>query len=77
MPRFRKKPVEIEAVQITEAEIIETLEGPMNGNPGDWKITGTEGEQYFCKDRIFRDIYEPVDEEARKALGMVDVEDSV
>ena len=69
MPRFRKKPVEIEAVQLEEPIIIETLEGVMNGNPGDWLITGVQGEKYPCKNDIFRATYEPVDEEARKAFG--------
>ena len=59
MGRFRKLPVEIEAVQIDAPQSVETLEGVMRGNPGDWLITGVEGEKYFCKDRIFQKTYEP------------------
>lgn len=61
--RFRKKPVVIEAERLTERIEIETLEGIMIGNPGDWLITGVAGEKYPCKDDIFRATYEPVDGE--------------
>ena len=60
MPRFRKKPVIIEAVQLTRPMTVVTLEGTMTGNPGDWLITGIKGEQYFCKDDIFKATYELV-----------------
>lgn len=63
--KFRKKPVVIEAVQITRPMTIETLEGTMRGEPGDWLIIGVKGEQYFCKDDVFRKTYEPVDEEGQ------------
>lgn len=61
MAKYRKKPVEIEATQITRPMTVETLEGVMRGNPGDWLITGVKGEQYFCKDDIFQMTYELVD----------------
>ncbi|MCJ2530770.1 MAG: PGDYG domain-containing protein [Candidatus Thermoplasmatota archaeon] len=62
MGRYRKKPVVIEAVQITRSMTVETLEGMMNGSPGDWLITGIAGEQYFCKDEIFRQTYDLVED---------------
>lgn len=85
MPKFRKKPVVIEAIQITDETFdaphpspehiqgvlydpvsrtvrIETLEGVMTGRLGDWVITGVNGELYPCKDDIFRQTYEPVEE---------------
>ena len=72
MPKFRKKPVTIEAHRITRSMRIKTLEsGPddyQNGEPGDWLITGVKGEQYFCKDDIFRMTYEPATEDARVAF---------
>lgn len=92
--RFRKKPIEIEAVQnggewppimewldsltpegylaipfgshpaITRNEDgtinIETLEGTMLANVGDWIIQGIKGEIYPCKPDIFEETYEPV-----------------
>ena len=62
MPKFRKKPIIVEATRITRPIKIETLEGDMVGRVGDWLITGTQGEQYPCKDDIFREIYEEVEE---------------
>jgi hypothetical protein len=63
MPKFRKKPVVIEAVQITRPMTVETLEGVMRGEPTDWLITGVKGEQYFCKNDIFLRTYEPAEPE--------------
>lgn len=57
--KFRKKPVVIEAYQTDKEVYIETLEGIMKGNPGDWIITGVNGEQYPCKPDIFEKTYEP------------------
>lgn len=82
--RFRKKPVEIEAVQYTvescreihdwigmEHEpgdescragiFIDTLEGLMTADLGDWIIRGVKGEFYPCKPDIFEATYEPVE----------------
>lgn len=91
--KFRKKPVTIEAVQISKRMDItspdwfaqavqqnkvvlhgmgkftrdepwveiETLEGVMRGNNGDWIIQGIKGELYPCKPDIFEATYE-VDE---------------
>ena len=90
MPKFRKKPVVIEAFQWLiemgecngvkmlppvvsdgrsngmvwpERYIIETLEGQMTVSPGDWIITGVNGEKYPCKPDIFEKTYEPVEGE--------------
>jgi hypothetical protein len=40
---------------------IDTLEGTMHAEPGDWVIRGVKGELYPCKDDIFQLTYEPVD----------------
>lgn len=61
--KYRKKPVVIDAVRLTRRVEIETLEGIMVGQPGDWLITGIEGEQYPCKDSIFRATYETLNGE--------------
>jgi hypothetical protein len=62
MPKFRKKPVVIEAVRHEGPEplLIETLEGNLTAQPGDWIITGVKGERYPCKPDIFEATYEPV-----------------
>ena len=86
MPKFRKKPVVIEAIQWTgfteEFEAIcklgdtrvinedfdlcqiqiETLEGTMVANEGDWIIKGVKGELYPCKPDIFEQTYETVED---------------
>lgn len=80
--RYRKKPIEVMAVQWTgdnDAEVaklgklnpgsirrkdrplpINTLEGVMLANVGDWIIRGVAGELYPCKPDIFAQTYEPV-----------------
>ena len=60
MAKFRKSPVVIEAYQTDKDLDIETLEGTMHANIGDWIITGVNGEQYPCKPDIFEKTYEPV-----------------
>ena len=83
MPKYRKRPVVIEAVQWRGTEtledinklgshqmrpicrdnhqlIIQTLEGEMRADPGDWIIKGVQGELYPCKPDIFAATYERV-----------------
>lgn len=84
--KFRKKPVEIEAIQFSEDTIpndialwcggvarsvdygayeivIETLEGEMTAQEGDWIIRGVKGEYYPCKPDIFDLTYDAVEDE--------------
>lgn len=62
MAKYRKKPVVVDAVgPITEAEDIETLEGTMRADVGDYIITGVKGERYPCKPDIFEQTYEAED----------------
>ena len=42
------------------AIMIETLEGTMRADEGDWIIKGVEGEFYPCKPNIFEATYEAV-----------------
>lgn len=93
--KYRKKPVVIEAFQLTKEvaldyfinkkplpfdvglsgshhpkrrevysarAVIQTLEGSMVANLGDWIIKGAKGELYPCKSDIFEATYEPVAE---------------
>jgi len=90
MPRFRKKPVEIEAIfydgtstgaheirkwmngekyvrhPVRSRDLgpmfIDTLEGEMRADPGDWIIKGIQGEFYPCKPDIFEATYEEVED---------------
>jgi hypothetical protein len=92
MNQYRKKPVVIDAIQITDQNLVELLgiteehphvktlcvivegnaitnrvhsveietpEGTMTGQPGDWLIRGVQGEFYPCKPSIFAATYEP------------------
>ncbi len=63
--KYRKKPVVIDAVQVDTEHFIETLEGTMKASPGDWIITGVQGERYPCKPDIFEATYEPAELEAQ------------
>ncbi len=79
MPKFRKKPVVIEANRFDPAEEpwhgvflaegcptgyrIHTLEGVHDVTPGDWVITGVKGERYPCKPDIFEMTYDPVSDD--------------
>lgn len=58
--KFRKRPVIIEAYQTDRPMDIETLEGIMHADTGDWIITGVKGEKYPCKPDIFDATYERV-----------------
>lgn len=60
MPRYIKKPIPIEAEQINDYFVVDTLEGEMMGHPGDYLVTGVEGEQYPCKKEIFESTYTEV-----------------
>lgn len=57
---YRKKPVVVRAYRTEETVYINTLEGLMRADPGDYIITGVHGEQYPCKPDIFEATYEPV-----------------
>ena len=84
--KFRKKPVEIEAMHMAEPNTpddvarwcggrvvgdgitfhpysieIDTLEGTMRGEYGDWIIKGVQGEFYPCREDIFQATYEPAE----------------
>ncbi len=48
---------------------ISTLEGRMIVSPGDWIITGVNGEKYPCKPDIFEKTYELVVEENRAQVA--------
>jgi hypothetical protein len=89
--RYRKKPVEIEAIRFLGDNAtdcidwilagdgtaryhdpsdglgslrqiaIDTLEGTMRADAGDWIIRGVKGEYYPCKPDIFEATYQPVE----------------
>ncbi|TJY32160.1 hypothetical protein [Pontimicrobium aquaticum] len=52
-----KKPIPIKCIQIDEPFVVETLEGTMKGNKGDWLMVGVSGEMYPCDKEIFKKTY--------------------
>lgn len=60
MPYYRKRPVVIEAIRLTEDTLIKTLEGDMVGHADDWLVTGVTGEKYPCGPDTFVKTYEPI-----------------
>lgn len=68
MDRERSLPIILQPLpEIT----IQTLEGNMICNIGDWVIRGTEGEFYPCKDSVFQRKYRrylPVSKERFDAI---------
>ena len=58
--KFRKRSIVIEAYQTDEEIKIRTLEGVMTASPGDWIITGINGEKYPVKDDIFKTTYDEI-----------------
>ncbi|WP_302601642.1 hypothetical protein [Ruminococcus sp.] len=61
MAKYRKRQVIIDAYQTDKKIVIHTLEGDMTASPGDYIITGVNGEKYPCKPDIFARTYELVE----------------
>jgi hypothetical protein len=61
--KWRKKPLVIDAVQMdVDGAIYDRLhDTDIPYKAGDWVITGIKGEQYPCKDEVFRATYEPAE----------------
>ena len=59
----RKKPVIIEATQISRPFTVLTIEGTHHGKAGDYLMRGVRGELYPCDRAIFEETYDIVNEE--------------
>lgn len=51
------KPIAVQAYQMDEDFIVQTLEGEMRGNKGDYVIIGVKGELYPCFQDVFQESY--------------------
>lgn len=60
MNTYDKKKISPGIIYVGKMPYVETLEGRMFVTPGDWIITGVQGEHYPCKPDIFEMTYEPV-----------------
>lgn len=49
------------AEQINVPFVVITPEGEMEGNPGDYLMSGVGGERYVCAQDIFKSTYERVE----------------
>ena len=68
---YRKRAVEIEAIELTREAVVETLEGKLVANAGDWLITGVEGEKYPCPPDVFERTYEHVSGSRYRKLPVI------
>ena len=55
-----KKPIAIKCHQMSEPFVVETLEGNMRGEAGDYLMVGINGEMYPCAKDIFEKTYDKV-----------------
>lgn len=62
---FRRLTVSVRAKQLTERVSIDTREGTLIGEPGDWLITGIEGEQYPLRRQHLSSPLRPLIAEAK------------
>ena len=53
-----KKPIPIKCIQIHEPFLVETIEGSMQGQSGDWLMVGIHGEMYPIAKDIFEKTYD-------------------
>lgn len=58
--KYQRKPQVLEATQIDSPDTVHAPTGDIKGDPGDYKVTGTKGEQWFVKPDIFDKTYEKV-----------------
>jgi len=56
---YKTKNLMVQALQLTAPQKVITAEGELEGQRGDWLITGPGGVLSFCTDEVFRQNYEP------------------
>jgi len=66
-----QKTAQARALQIDESFVVESREGPMAGDPGDYLMEGVAGELYVCAEAVFDKTYAWVDleEQISQARG--------
>lgn len=58
--KARKKPVIVNAYQTDKKVDIQTIEGQLTAQVGDYIVTGVDGEQWPVKKSIFEKTYERI-----------------
>ena len=66
MRKFKafKKPIPVEVYKTDKHLDINTLEGTMHANPGDYIVTGTDGEKWPVKKEIFEKNYQILEDDS-------------
>jgi hypothetical protein len=61
--KYIKKPIPVNARQITESEVVLTAHGRVRAEPGDWILSDPKsGDTWPIKPDIFEATYDPVRE---------------
>lgn len=69
MPKFRRRPFFVQARRVKESEeMAKTMGSNFVVKPGDWILGEDTDRQTVCQDRVFRELYEPVDEEGEREM---------
>jgi len=68
MGYYLKKPIPIEAQVQNKSFTVDTLEGVMKGNPGDYLVTGVANEKYPVAKNIFEQSYFEISESRYREL---------
>jgi hypothetical protein len=73
---YRKRPVVVQAKELEQRVEIETREGTVVGEPGDYLLVGVDAEVYPCDPEIFDATYDRVADlgERPDAADVVDVD---
>lgn len=56
-----KKPIPVNARQVSKKTIVKTIEGTLIAQPGDWILTGVDGEEWPVKKEIFEKTYKVIE----------------
>ena len=56
-----KKPIPVNARQVQKKTIVKTIEGTLIAQPGDWILTGVDGEEWPVKKEIFEKTYKVIE----------------
>lgn len=66
MAKYRSKTFVVDAAEARQTEQIQTTEGTLTAQPGDWIVTGVRGERYPVKPDSFEAMFEPAEEGRRE-----------
>ena len=75
--KYVKKPVIVDAYQTDKELEIETLEGTMRADIGDYIIKGVHGEPYPCKPDIFHKTYSKTDETKQNLFAVAELSNGI